>query len=221
VGTFAYNLRFPGQYYDVETGKHYNYYRDYDPSTGRYIQSDPLGLEAGLNTFSYVHSSPLSLSDPLGLKVEIRCRPVGNPNGADFRSSVAAGLGGEHCFVVVSCGGVSNGVNETTISYLAGGMTISPKGGGHSNDTVYSQQGRSRPIDVKPPASCEGDSCKFERCILTVAENLKYTDYRVPNYSAFGNNSNSVARRLVEICGGQASGAGPLTGWRNSGSVGF
>ena len=64
---FTYNLRFPGQYYDVETGKHYNYYRDYDRSIGRYLQSDPLGVAAGLATFSYVDSDPLTNRDPLGL----------------------------------------------------------------------------------------------------------------------------------------------------------
>lgn len=42
--TFRYNLRFPGQYYDKETGLHYNYFRDYDPGTGRYVESDPLGI---------------------------------------------------------------------------------------------------------------------------------------------------------------------------------
>jgi RHS repeat-associated protein len=40
----AYNLRFPGQYYDQETGKHYNYFRDYDPAIGRYVESDPLAF---------------------------------------------------------------------------------------------------------------------------------------------------------------------------------
>jgi RHS repeat-associated protein len=63
----AYNLRFPGQYYDQETNTHYNYFRDYNPATGRYIESDPIGLAGGINTFAYVNGNPIKHSDPLGL----------------------------------------------------------------------------------------------------------------------------------------------------------
>ena len=57
----------PGQYYDSETGLHYNYFRTYDPSTGRYIESDPIGLKGGLNTYGYIGGNPLNYVDPLGL----------------------------------------------------------------------------------------------------------------------------------------------------------
>jgi RHS repeat-associated protein len=64
----VYNLRFPGQYADVETGLNYNYYRDYDPATGRYIESDPIGLRGGsYSTYAYAHGNPALLIDPLGL----------------------------------------------------------------------------------------------------------------------------------------------------------
>jgi RHS repeat-associated protein len=64
---FVFNPRFPGQYFDAESSMHYNYFRDYDPRTGRYIQSDPIGLAGGIDTYSYVDSSPLTHIDPRGL----------------------------------------------------------------------------------------------------------------------------------------------------------
>jgi RHS repeat-associated protein len=65
---YTFDLRFPGQYFDAETGLNYNMRRDYDSSTGRYIEFDPLGLKAGPNGYVYVETDPLGRIDPLGEK---------------------------------------------------------------------------------------------------------------------------------------------------------
>lgn len=67
------NLRFPGQYYDQETGAHYNYFRDYNPNIGRYNESDPLGLNGDINTSVYVYNNPLVWLDPYGLRAQLTC----------------------------------------------------------------------------------------------------------------------------------------------------
>jgi RHS repeat-associated protein len=69
-------LRFPGQYFDAETGLHYNYYRDFDPAIGRYVESDPIGLTGGIDTYTYARSNPLNYSDRFGLvpnPLELTC----------------------------------------------------------------------------------------------------------------------------------------------------
>lgn len=67
VAALQFNQRFPGQYFDIETGLNYNMARYYSPVNGRYTQSDPIGLTGGPNSFAYVGGDPIGRSDRLGL----------------------------------------------------------------------------------------------------------------------------------------------------------
>jgi RHS repeat-associated protein len=86
LGAYTYNLRFPGQYFDKETSLYYNWHRDYEATTGRYVQSDPIGLEDSVNTYAYVNLNPLTRVDPFGLYgVEV---PSGDPGSGIFNPYV-------------------------------------------------------------------------------------------------------------------------------------
>lgn len=69
---FVLDMRYPGQQYDSATGFNHNYFRDYDPSTGRYVQSDPIGLSGGINTYVYVGGNPMKWTDSRGLACDQR-----------------------------------------------------------------------------------------------------------------------------------------------------
>ena len=88
LGTFDLPLRLPGQYFDRETNLAYNFFRDYDPGLGRYIQSDIVGLKGGTNTYSYALQNPIQYVDILGLDVNF-CYY------SDFPTHIGFGIVGE------------------------------------------------------------------------------------------------------------------------------
>jgi RHS repeat-associated protein len=176
-------LRLPGQYFDKETNVHYNYFRDYDPETARYVQSDPVGLEGGLNTYAYVRSHPLTYFDPDGLEVRFVCRAL---------AGYASYTGKQHCFVFVTC--PQEGW-ATTLS-LFGQAGLWPdhayKAANEGPDNPNGPNKFNQP--VAPPNQCFGDPCAYEKAIIRRFNS--FPGGFVP-YSPTGPNSNSFARELV------------------------
>jgi RHS repeat-associated protein len=109
-GTAANNLRFPGQYFLIENGLHYNWYRQYDPALGQYLQPDPLGLAAGPSKYRYAQGNPVNYTDRTGQVpnvMESGC--VFGPNpvcgvgvAVDIATWIAAGLTIVTAAVIVS-----------------------------------------------------------------------------------------------------------------------
>jgi RHS repeat-associated protein len=82
----TYNLRFPGQQYEANTGMHYNWMRDYEPWTGRYLQADPIGLAGGWSRYGYVGGNPLGGIDIEGLREVGPCETNGLIEAARVQS---------------------------------------------------------------------------------------------------------------------------------------
>ncbi len=184
--SLAYNLRFPGQYFDRETNLHYNGARDYDPSTGRYPTADPLGLAGGdLSLYLYAKNNPLSYIDPRGESTAL---------------GIALGIG-----VGVYAIGVANGWwNSPTIpgkpsdDPFGSGGTITPfspsgNGSGGSGSSSGSEN---------CPVPDDGDDCKkqWQRARIWCA-----TNFGDPKYDpqVFGSTMEQCVRGQVsERCGG-------------------
>ncbi|MFL6628889.1 MAG: RHS repeat-associated core domain-containing protein, partial [Vitreoscilla sp.] len=126
IGAFAYSSRFPGQVADAESGWFYNWHRDYNAALGRYVQSDPVGLNGGVNTYLYVDALPTLEVDALGL--------MGAGGGGSTNSSAqhpapmpapspAANCGCDHALQV--CRALVNGYNpamKLASAMIGGGL---------------------------------------------------------------------------------------------------
>ena len=133
----------------------YNYYRDYDPATGRYLQSDPIGLEGGLNTYGYVIGNPISYTDPYGLEASYCQRPLGDYTGENGSGPIVF----NHQFICVT---LSDGITICD-------STNNPDG--DSNPLTPAQGVPSKPEkDNEETGVCtviddDKDMC-FENCVM-------------------------------------------------------
>ncbi len=187
---YALNVRFPGQYFDAETGLNYNYFRDYEPAAGRYVQSDPIGLEAGVNTYSYALDSPTTFLDSYGTNVTMTCRPLRN-------ISIA-----RHCGVCVwhwsndcppkkiidrqfSTPGWSTGPTKisTDPTYVADRDSFNNPGGPNAN------------YDIPVPESMT--SKQFDASVINEGDH-----FHNPYYVPWGPNSNTAAAGIITNAGG-------------------
>ena len=188
------NLRFPGQYYDQETGLYQNGWRTYAPSLGRYIQSDALGLNSGINTYIYALNNSIRFFDQDGLKVRFICREVvGLPGRA------------QHCFVYVTC--PSRGIYRV-LSLFATNETNS-QGYKYSynpfdrNAAIKQVDwGRDNPSDPNntfdgevKPNMCFSNKCGYEDEVLQRYD--QFPSQYVPYNAPFGPNSNTFAKGLL------------------------
>jgi RHS repeat-associated protein len=104
IGSFSYSLRLPGQLFDGQAGLHQNMFRDYSPAIGRYVESDPIGLAGGVNTYGYVGQRPTALKDPTGLAAPAAAGLCFVPGVGWVGCGVAAvGTGAVVCFATGVC----------------------------------------------------------------------------------------------------------------------
>jgi RHS repeat-associated protein len=114
---FTLDLRFPGQYHDAESTLYHNGEREYEPATGRYTQSDPFGLNGGINSYGYAYGSPLKFIDPTGLNPD--CQRLVEWRGKETEQDLQSRLVDTHWNLYP---------NDRDLPYVPDPENLNPKG---------------------------------------------------------------------------------------------
>jgi RHS repeat-associated protein len=204
--------RFPGQWFQTENGLHQNWMRDYDSTTGRYSQADPLGLVDGASVYGYALQNPGRYVDPRGEEVSLVCRPLAGSLGG-----LLAGLHNtaRHCAVFVAdteC----DCLEEDGDGAVAQFSLSSPDSQFSTNNSTYNldrQAYRSSARCANPrqrncgsaryviPVPQGMSSCNFDKAVI--AEGRRYRQGPYSNMPG-GENSNTAAFNTVRQAAGDS-----------------
>ena len=199
----AFNLRFPGQYRDRESGLYYNMNRYYDPEQGRYIQADPIRLQGGMNWYKYANSDPVTNFDFLGLETTVVCRQINHDNSIINAALSAAGL--KHCFVIVwhweeVCGNMKK-VIDRQYSLAANREPFSQDspatpGTTFGDDRLAWESGSGEEYPISPVPYTQD---AFDESVTEAGDNFNLgEDYD----GKWGPNSNTATDNIIENAGG-------------------
>ena len=216
-------LRFPGQYYDKETGLHYNYFRFYDPSAGRYISSDPIGLDGGVNTYGYVYQSPVVYVDPTG-----EFGVVGGALGVAAGAATAAALGCDY--------GLSDALRDGLVGALTGGLGGALQKGGKLRRAYKAGLNAGKNKNLSPKAAHDlrrqlGKTLKDSspaKSIIYKRNQKKYGDPLGPKYDPLKHtdpnktlsDTNPILDPLTKLPAGGLGAGGGAAGGAASGASG-